>query len=347
MSKFLNAILGPLGLKKTGFERIGQGSTYSNHLEMDTYGPISNHDEAEDIPDQQGFEFFCVTEFTDVPSFPAFDYDDEPQFFRHHAALCYLVDKNVLSFTMQRVAIHLQKYGFGNYGISEDLKACEIDPTVLVTRSMIPLVDYPLMLSGSVPESAISDVVTRDDSSFFRAMKKKLRHRKCYATDWEEMGIYRIPATVAVFVCMNGTPSFLTEANDKFTIDDVANYCIQEEKRAQQLKREQGRNRRPKSASRSRKSTYIYDGSDADSEEYADLRNQVYDQCKLESIMRLGSHHRWYRVPHWMLEFAQSHESEDDSTTSSMSVSTHRRKKKKANVPTSDTKPDEPPVDLL
>lgn len=348
MSKFLNTILGPLGLKKTGFERIGQENPHLDLLEMDIYEPPSPYDEAEDTPDQEGFECFCVTEFTDIDAFPAFDYDDEPQFFRHHSMLCYLVDKNVLSFTMQRVAIHLQQYGLCDFGISGDIKACEINPSALIARSILPLADYPLMLNGSVPESAVSDIVTRDDSVFFRDMKKKLRQRRCHTTDWEAMGIYRIPSTVAVFVCMKGTRSFLTEANDIFTIHDVAKYCIQEEKRSRELKREKIRNRRTLSVSHSRKSIYTDSDSDTDSEEYADIRDRVYEQCKVESIMRLGSHHRWYRVPHWMLEFVQSHDTEDDSTTSSTSMTKqHMKKHKPKKKRTEGTDPKNPPTDLL
>lgn len=327
MSKFLNAVLGPLGIKKTGFERVGHSSSGSNQIEMDAYDTFRVAEEdTENSPEEKSFEFYCVTEFTEIEAFPAFDYSSDPQFFRRHEKLCYLVDKNVLSFAMKKVALHLRTYGLVNYGVAGDVKASEIDPDVLVSRSALPLADYPIALGGSVPDSALADIVTRDDSAFFDAMKKELRRRECFRTDWEAMGIYRIPSTVAAYVCLSGYPDFLQESNDKFTLDDIATYCIQEEKSARQLRREAALKQQHRSrSSRTRKMAPL-DDSDGDSEEYADIRDRVYEQCKLDKIMRLGSHHRWYRVPYWALDFVASHTNEDDSASSSVSKKSKQKK---------------------
>lgn len=328
MSKFLSAVLGPFGLRKTGFERIGQNENEASNLEMNVIETYATHDDAEDTPDKDTFDFFCLTEFTDVASFPAFDYDTEQQYFRRHSKLCYIADKNVVAYAMKQVANHLHDYGLGNFGVSADIKACEIDANVLIQQSTLPPADYPITLSGRVPESALCVIIARDDSDFFRRVKKELRRRKCYGADWEKIGVYRIPATLAAYVCMKGTDLFLGDANDTFTVDDVANYCVNEEKRARQAKKEAVLRRQRKMSSRSKKKILL-DDSDTDSEEYEEIRDHVHEQYTVESIVRLGAHRRWYRLPFWALEFADSYTKEDDSVSAASSPTPKSTRDKK------------------
>lgn len=320
MSKFLNALLTPLGIKRAGFERIGQEKHLLNQLEMESY----------DDSDNEAFELFCVTEFTEMDTFPAFDYDEAPQFFQRHEKLCYLVDKNVLSFAMKRVAQHLQSRGLGSYGIASDIKACEIDPNVLIAQASLPLTDYPMTLSGSVPTSALADIITRDDSRFFRNMEAELRKRRCRSGDWRTLGIHRIPSTVAAFVCMNATPDFVQDANDAFTIEDIADYCVHEEKQARRIRQEAMSTHKQTRRSRSRKSpTPEEEEEDVDTEVYNLLRERVRRQCNVGSIMRLDPHHRWYRVPYWMLDFVANHITDDTDSTSMVAGDEKKTKKKK------------------
>lgn len=330
MAKLLAGFFG--SRRNKGFERVGSSrKVASNQLEMDafdTYHSRSDDEKDDDAPCR--FEFCATVEYSTIHLFEAFDYDSQPQFFRRHMRLCYIVDKNVLSFAVKRVAGHLRAYPALNNGIGYDISVCGIDPKPIIAWSKIECFDYPMRLNGDVPESAVGDIIAREDSVFFRDLASKLRDRECAEDEWAGLGIYHIPPTLVSYVCMKATRKFISDANDVFTLEDVADFCIESEKRHRRAENEQ-----KIASSGKRRRAQLYDSDDSDSAEYDDMRSRFLKETKLSDIFRLNSVHRWYRLPHWMLDFATTCDSDDSESamsSSELKLKVNNLAEKKMNV---------------
>jgi hypothetical protein len=261
-----------------GFERIG--GTGDVKIEMMQLYPEKRDQQNEVEDGSLYFECWNVTEFSDITRFPAFDYGNRGMTCRREDKLCYVVDRSLSNYALMRVTEYSYKYGI----IDGDV--VDVDMDVLKCHVIYGPTDYPTDLPGDVPEESTCEIYARDDSAFFKTIWKEFRRRKFSKRKWEKIGIFAIPANVVAYVCARGIPTFLKEAGDDYSIDDLVRECVNQQRAADRM---------------NEKNRIIIDSDDSDSEAYSDIKRNISKEYNTDEIFRISSVHTWYRLPYWTL----------------------------------------------